>query len=69
MSDIDRRKHDVDVLERVLGGVQDRLSSDEPRSLVIDVAVPSASGSPSSIVEVVVNLSEEHRPPSDRHRE
>ena len=69
MGALDRRKHDVDVLERVLGGVQDRLSSDEPQSIVIDVAVPSSSGSRSSIAEVVVNLSEEVRPPSDRDRE
>jgi hypothetical protein len=69
MGDLDRRKHDVDVHERVLGGVQDRLSSDEPQSLVFNVTVPSTGGSRSSIVEVVVNLSDEGRPRSDRDRE
>jgi hypothetical protein len=54
MSDVDRRKTDVDVIERVIGGIQE--SADGPPGQVIDVKVPATPGSPSSIVEVVVNI-------------
>jgi hypothetical protein len=55
--DLDRRKHDVDVIERVLGGIHDRLVPDEPWGRVIDVTVPSSSGP--TAMELVVNLADE----------
>jgi hypothetical protein len=64
MGILDRRKHDVDVIERVIGGIQE--SSDGPPGQVIDLEVPSAGGS-QSIVELVVNLSDES-PSTDRRR-
>jgi hypothetical protein len=64
MGDLDRRKHDVDVIERVIGGLQ--ASSDGPPGQVIDVEVTSTDGP--SIVELVVNLSEERRSSTDRRR-
>jgi hypothetical protein len=66
MGDLDRRKHDVDIIERVIGGIQE--GSDGPHARVVDVEVPSAVGSP-SIVELVVNLSDESPATPDRPRE
>jgi hypothetical protein len=54
MGDLDRRKTDVDVIERVIGGIQE--SADGSPGRVIDVEIPTHPGSPSSIVEVVVNI-------------
>jgi hypothetical protein len=68
MGDLDRRKHDVDVIERVLGGVQDTLGADEPRRQVIDVEVPATNGVRSSHLELIVNLSEDRRSMPDRRR-
>ena len=73
MGDLDRRKHDVDVIERVLGGVQDSLRPDEPRRRVIDLDVPATNGFRSSNVELIVSLSEnrltdDRRSMSDRRR-
>jgi hypothetical protein len=36
MGDLDRRKHDVDIIERVLGGIRDSGQSDS-RTRVVDV--------------------------------
>ena len=66
MAALDRRKHDVDVIERVIGGIQE--SSDGPPGQVIDVEVPSDGGS-QSIVELIVNLSHDGPPAYDRGRE
>jgi hypothetical protein len=63
MGDLDRRKHDVDVMERVIGDIQE--NSDGPPGRVIDVEVPSTS----PIVELVVNLSYEGPPAPDRRRQ
>ena len=66
MGDLDRRKHDVDIIERVIGGIQE--GSDGPPARVVDVEIPSAGGS-QSIVELVVNLSDESPATPDRPRE
>jgi hypothetical protein len=62
MGDLDRRKHDVDVMERVIGDIQE--NSDGPPARVIDVEVPSTS----PIVELVVSLSYEGPSAADRRR-
>ena len=65
MGDLDRRKHDLDIVERVIGDIQD--GADGPPGRVIDVEVPSTGGS-QSIVELVVNLSDEGpSAPDGRH--
>lgn len=64
--ELDRRKHDVDVIERVLGGVHEALGTDEPRRQVIDVAVPATNGYRSSSLELVLNLGERRSTPDRR---
>jgi hypothetical protein len=66
MGDLDRRKHDVDIIERVIGDIQD--SSDGPPRRVVDLEVPSAGGR-QSIVELVVNISDERPTQPDHRRE
>ena len=66
MGDVDRRKHDVDVIERVLGGIHDAVDLNEPARR-IDVEVPSSTGS--SIVELIVNLSEDEYDRGSRRRD
>jgi hypothetical protein len=61
MGHVDRRKHDVDVIERVLGGIHDAIDPSEPARR-IDVEVPSSSGS-CSIVELIVNVGDDYRKP------
>jgi hypothetical protein len=56
MGDLDRRKHDVDVIERVLGGLQDGSGPDATRIRVIDVEMPWAGGSTHSTLELTVGL-------------
>ena len=68
MGDLDRRKHDVDVIERVLGVVHEAIGPDEPRRRVIDVDVPATNGYRSASVELIVNLSDERRSADDRRR-
>jgi hypothetical protein len=68
MGEVDRRKHDVDVIERVLGGVHEAIRPDEPRRQVIDVDVSATNGYRSSSVELIVNLSDERRSTTDRRR-
>jgi hypothetical protein len=61
MGDVDRKKHDVDVIERVLGGAGgDRRSSDHSTRL-LDVEVPWFGGSIPSTVELTVGLPSESR--------
>jgi len=65
MGDLDRRKHDVDIIERVIGGIQE--GSDGPHARVVDVEIPSAGGSQS--LELVVNLSDQSPAEPERRRE
>ena len=58
MGDVDRRKHDVDIIERVLGGIRDSGSDADGRSRVIDVDVPWVNGSTHSTLELTVGVEE-----------
>jgi hypothetical protein len=55
MGGLDRRKHDVDIVERVLGGI---LDSDAPagQTRVFDVHVPWVSGSRDRTLELTVGI-------------
>lgn len=61
--DLDRRKHDVDIIERVLGGIRESGLSDR-RTRVVDVEVP---GDPDehSTLELTIGLDDSE---SDRRR-
>ena len=65
MGGLDRRKHDVDVIERVLGGIRDSDRDDDDRTRVIDVDVPS-SGSREQTLEVTVGI--DHTEADSRRR-
>ena len=53
--DLDRRKHDVDILERVLGGIRDPGPADE-RIRILDVDIPSADESPTPTLELTIGF-------------
>ena len=53
--DLDRRKHDVDVVERVLGGIREPGPVDE-RIRVVDVDLPRTSDSPPSTLELTIGF-------------
>ena len=55
MGDLDRRKHDVDVIERVLGGIRDSGHSDA-RTRVVDVDIPRASDRSPTTLELTIGL-------------
>jgi hypothetical protein len=55
MAALDRRKHDVDVIERVLGDIRDR-DPDERRTPVFNVDVPWVSGSRDQTLELMVGI-------------
>ena len=65
MGGLDRRKHDVDIIERVLGGIRDNDGADDDRTRVIDVDVPS-SGSREQTLEVTVGI--DHTEADSRRR-
>ena len=55
MGAIDRRKHDIDVMERVLGGARDEFGASEPHTEVVDIGIhPWLAGSTTSVVQVTV---------------
>lgn len=56
MGDLDRRKHDVDIIERVLGGIQETMGPHPPATRLIDLDVPWFGGSMHSTVEMMVGL-------------
>jgi hypothetical protein len=56
MGDVDRRKHDVDVIERVLGGIHDNARPSRHATDLLDVEVPWLDGSTRSTVEMTVDL-------------
>lgn len=58
MGGLDRRKHDVDVIERVLGGVRDSDTA-EGRTRVYDVDVPWVSGFRDQTLELTVGIDDE----------
>jgi hypothetical protein len=53
MGDVDRRKHDVDVIERVLGSLRETADRYTP---LMDVETPWLGGSTHSTVEMTVGL-------------
>ena len=53
--DLDRRKHDVDVLERVLGGIREPGPVDE-RIRIVDVDLPLTNESPPSTLELTIGF-------------
>jgi hypothetical protein len=68
VGEVDRKKHDVDVLERVLGGIRDSAPAAHSTPLC-DVDVPWLEGSSArSTVELTVGLPDEPEPPESRHR-
>jgi hypothetical protein len=56
MGDLDRRKHDVDIIERVLGGIRDSGGEADGHARVIDLDVPWVSGSSHSTLELTVGI-------------
>ena len=60
MGVLDRRKHDVDIIERVLGGIRETDMSDT-RTRVVDVDLPQTSGSSHRVLELTVGISDDER--------
>ena len=58
MGDLDTRKHDVDVIERVVGGVRDRVG-DAPTHVV---AVHTTHDNGHSTVELTIGLGDDEEP-------
>lgn len=65
MGDVDRRKHDVDVIERVLGGAGADAGPHDRSTPLLEVDVPWFGGSRPRTVELTVGLPEDSR----SHRE
>ena len=57
MGAVDRRTHDVDVIERVLGGVRDRLVDDSQPTHVVDLHKPG-----DGTVELTVGIADDVEP-------
>jgi hypothetical protein len=68
MGDVDRKKHDVDIIERVLGNIREGGGAPEESTRLLDVEVPWLGGSTRSTVELTVGLPSESRPDDDRTR-
>jgi hypothetical protein len=64
MAAIDRRKHDIDVIERVLGGARDRADDDGPQTEVVESDVrPWLAGTTSTSVQVTVGAHRKDQAP------
>jgi hypothetical protein len=61
MGDLDRRKHDVDVIERVLGNVREMEDVTDKWTRVVDVDVHDVSGSSHSTLELMLGIEEQER--------
>ena len=69
MGDLDRRKHDVDVIERVLGGVQETSGAPDASTRRISLDLPCEGGGSRPTLELTVGLaSDDARSRSSRHR-
>jgi len=68
MGDVDRRKHDVDVIERVLGSIRDTDTSHDTRTRVVDVDVPWSGGSSHRVLEVTVGIGDDDDRDARRRR-
>jgi hypothetical protein len=53
--DLDRRKHDVDIIERVLGRIRDA-GGPEDRTPVLDVDLPWVGGDVHRTVELTIGI-------------
>jgi hypothetical protein len=53
--DLDRRKHDVDVIERVLDGIREPGPADE-RTRIVDVSLPGTDEFPPPTLEVTIGF-------------
>ena len=59
MGSIDRRKHDIDVIERVLGGIQDEPVGPGSHTEVVDIdARPWFGGVTTSTVQLTIGIGE-----------
>lgn len=67
MGDLDRRKHDVDIIERVLGAIRDTEPS-ESYTRVVDVDLPHTGDSEHSTLELTVSLEDASDRGSSRRR-
>ena len=57
MAAIDRRKHDIDVIERVLGGIQDEPVGRGSHTEVVDIdARPWVGGVTTSAVQLTIGI-------------
>lgn len=63
MGDLDRRKHDVDVIERVVSGVRDRLQDDGAPAQVVDVG--PGSGTDHLMLELTIGVADDRPPRGD----
>ena len=69
MGGVDRKKHDVDIIERVLGSAREGAGPEDRSTDLLDVDVPSFGGSTRSTVELMVGLpSPRSRSDDDRDR-
>jgi hypothetical protein len=68
MGGVDRKKHDVDIMERVLGSLRDEAGGEDRSTDLLDVDVPCFGGSTRSTVELTVGLPSESLPPPRRDR-
>lgn len=57
MGALDRRKHDVDVIERVVSGVRDRLHDDGAPTQVLDVGPGCGTGHP--MLELTIGIADD----------
>ncbi len=65
---LDRRKHDDDVIERVLGGMRD-LGAPNARARVFDIDIPWISPSRHPFLELTVGIDEpDHKAEGRRAR-
>ena len=58
MGGLDRRKHDVDVIERVLGDIRGSDAAENGGTRVIDVDVPWVSGARDQTLELTIGIDE-----------
>ena len=61
MGAVDRKKHDVDIIERVLGSVRDGAGPEDQSTNLLKVDVPWFGGSTRSTVELTVGLPSDSR--------
>jgi hypothetical protein len=58
MASIDRRKHDIDVMERVLGDARDEAGEPAPHRQVVNLGMrPWMAGARTSVVQVTISSS------------